>query len=370
MIKFNLQFFASQDGPGGEKTEIATPKKLEDARKKGQVAKSKELGSGAMLLAFFLILRLGLSYIGTNCLDLFSSYYDKIPDYTKIWNGNIEARTFADLMSNGILRLMLIIAPIFIVGVIVSFTCDLIQVKWKPTTKPLQPKFSKLSPVKGLKRMFSSQALVELLKAILKIGLILYVVYSSIDTILPNLYKLYDLSFFAAIALIGDNVIGLGLKIALIYMILAFADYIYTRWKFNKDMRMTKQEVKDEYKNSEGDPLTKSKIRQRMREASRRRMMQDLPKADVVITNPTHYAVALKYDITLSDAPIVIAKGEDYLALRIKEIAKENHIEIVENKPLARMLYANVNVGGMVPPELYQAVAEVLAFVYQMQGKI
>lgn len=153
-------------------------------------------------------------------------------------------------------------------------------------------------------------------------------------------------------------------------MIIAVADLIYQRVKFQFDMRMTKQEIKEEFKQSEGDPQLKGKIRQRMREVSQRRMMQSLPQADVVITNPTHYAVAIKYDAKVADAPIVLAKGEDYLAAKIKEVARENRIEIVENKPLARMLYANVEVGALVPPELYQAVAEVLAFVYQLQGKI
>ena len=153
-------------------------------------------------------------------------------------------------------------------------------------------------------------------------------------------------------------------------MIISLGDFIYQKVKFNNDMKMTKQEVKDEYKQSEGDPQIKSKIRQKMMESSRRRMMQELPQADVVITNPTHYAVAIKYDPEVADAPFVIAKGEDYLAQRIRETAKENHIEIVENKPLARMLYANVDVGQAIPPELYQAVAEVLAFVYHLQGKV
>ncbi len=162
----------------------------------------------------------------------------------------------------------------------------------------------------------------------------------------------------------------MGIRIAAVYMVVAYADYRYQKWKFRDDMKMTKQEVKDEYKNMEGDPQVKGKQKQRMREASMRRMMQQLPEADVVITNPTHYAVAIKYDPDKYDAPYVIAKGEDFLAQKIKDVAKENHIEIVENKPLARMLYANVEIGGLIPPELYQAVAEVLAFVYHLKGKV
>ena len=184
------------------------------------------------------------------------------------------------------------------------------------------------------------------------------------------MFLFYDKPFLEAIRDIGNLVTDLGIRVSAVYMVIAFADLIYQRTKFAKDMRMTKQEIKDEYKNSEGDPQIKSRIRQKMREVSQRRMMQDLPKADVVITNPTHYAVAIQYDPDIAQAPIVLAKGEDFLAAKIKEVARENKIEIVENKPLARMLYANVDVGQVVPPELYQAVAEVLAFVYHLQGKV
>ena len=251
-----------------------------------------------------------------------------------------------------------------------AFVTNLIQVKWKPTTKPLQPKFNKLSPISGFKRMFSVNSLVELVKSLLKIGLIGYVVYSYLRDNMPPLFLFYDMSLNQGLLQVGQLVIALGIRISLFYMIIALADYIYQRVKFKKDMKMTKQEVKDEYKNQEGDPQIKSKQRQRMQEASRRRMMQQLPQADVVITNPTHYAVAIKYDPELYDAPYVVAKGADYLAQKIKETAKANRIEIVENKPLARMLYANVDIGSVVPPELYQAVAEVLAFVYHLQGKV
>ena len=160
------------------------------------------------------------------------------------------------------------------------------------------------------------------------------------------------------------------MKVSFVYLIIAALDFAYQKHKFNKDQMMTKQEIKDEYKNAEGDPAIKGKQRQRMQEASRRRMMQDIPKADVVITNPTHFAVAIQYDAEVAAAPVVLAKGEDHLAAKIKEAARENHVEIVENKPLARMLYYNVDIGQQVPPELYQAVAEVLAMVYHMQGKI
>jgi flagellar biosynthetic protein FlhB len=246
----------------------------------------------------------------------------------------------------------------------------MVQFKFKITTKPLQPKFSKLNPVSGMKRLFSKEKIIELIKAVAKIVLIVYVVYSTIKNDWVYLVQFYDMSLNQALEIVGDIVINLGLKISLIYMIVAFADLFYQRKKFKEDIKMTKQEVKDEYKNSEGDPQIKGKQKQRMREASQRRMMKDVPKADVVITNPTHNAVAIRYNPDEAPAPVVLAKGADYVALKIKEIAKENKVEIVENKPLARMLYANVDIGQQIPPELYQAVAEVLAMVYKMQGKI
>ena len=287
-----------------------------------------------------------------------------------MYDGFIPENTINTVFVSAMLRILVTMAPFLAVGFLVAFATNLIQVKWSPTTKPLQPKFNKLNPVNGFKRFFSINSLVELVKSILKIGLIAYVVYSYLKDNMPPLFLFYDMSLNQGILQIGQLVVNLGMRISLFYMIIALADYIYQKVKFKKDMKMTKQEVKDEYKNQEGDPQIKGKQRQRMQEASRRRMMQQLPQADVVITNPTHYAVAIKYDPELYDAPYVVAKGADYLAQKIKESAKENHIEIVENKPLARMLYANVDIGSVVPPELYQAVAEVLAFVYHLQGKV
>ena len=179
---------------------------------------------------------------------------------------------------------------------------------------------------------------------------------------------MYDLGLTQAVALGGTLIINTGIKISIVYLVIGLADFIYQKHKFNEDMKMTKQEVKDEYKNTEGDPQIKGRQRRKMQEVSQKRMMQDVPKADVVITNPTHFAVALKYEAEVSSAPVVLAKGEDYLAQKIKEVARENKIEIVENKPLARMLYHNVDVGAEIPPELYQAVAEVLAAVYKAKN--
>ena len=368
-LQLNLQFFA-KDGPGGEKTEEPTSKKLEDARKEGQVAKSKEIGNAFGILALFLILKIYIGSMGTRFLELFSAVYGQIPSISTLYSGNLPIAALQVLIKSMMLQMIIIAAPIFLVGVVVAFVCDVAQVKWRPTSKPMQPKFSKLNPMKGFARIFSPGSLVELLKSVLKLAVIGDMVYSYLKGRIGQIFLLYDISIGQAIELIGDVVIELGIRIAAVYMIIAMLDYAYQKYKFKQDMKMTKQEVKDEYKNQEGDPQVKGKQKQRMREASMRRMMQQLPEADVVITNPTHYAVAIKYDPDKYDAPYVIAKGENYLAQRIKDIARDNEIEIVENKPLARMLYANVEIGGLVPPELYQAVAEVLAFVYHLKGKV
>ncbi len=369
MLPLNLQFFAD-DGQGGEKTEEPTAKKLEDARKEGQVAKSKEIANGFGILALFLVLKFWVGNMGNSFLELFHYLYNIIPDTVNLVGNTVPEMAMSSLFKYSILLVMKIVLPIFLVGFVIAFLSDYVQVKWKPTAKPLQPKLSKLNPISGFKKMFSANSLVELVKSIAKIVIIGYVSYSYLKDRQNDIFLLYDLALMPAIIMIGQTVTDLGIRIAVVYMLLAFADFAYQKFKFHKDMKMTKQEVKEEYKNQEGNPEIKGKIRQKMREASQRRMMQSLPQADVVITNPTHYAVAIKYDPDVSPAPIVIAKGEDYLAQKIKEVAKENEIEIVENKPLARMLYANVEIGAQIPPELYQAVAEVLAFVYHLKGKI
>lgn len=365
----DLQFFAPND-EGGEKTEEPTQKKLDDARDEGRVAKSKEIANGLGLLALFLLLKVWTGNMGNQFIESFNIVYAKIPAICKLQGGTAPDGDMTAIIRLVMLRLLLILLPVFLVGIIVAFVSNVMQVKWHPTTKPLKPKLSNLNPINGFKRIFSAQSIMELVKAIAKIGIIGYVTYSYIVDKGYLLFSLYDMTMMQSVQLIGETVINLGIRISAVYMVLAFIDFGYQKFKFHKDMRMSKQEVKDEYKNSEGDPEIKGKIRQRMREASQRRMMQSVPQADVVITNPTHYAVALKYDPEVAPAPIVLAKGADYLAQKIKSIARENDVQIVEDKPLARMLYANVEVDDQVPPELYQAVADVLAFVYHAQGRV
>ena len=363
LLRFNLQFFANDEG--GEKTEEATPKKLDDARKEGQVAKSQELGTAVTLIALFGGLKVFVGVIAANFTDAFGEYYNSIETYSK---GGPFTSNYASAFVNGAMGSVLISClPMFAVAVVFAIVINVAQVRWQPTLKPLIPKFSKLNPINGFKRIISMDKLVELLKAVIKIGLIAYLAYSELTESAGLVNSLYDTDLFDAVAMIGKLVIDFGFRVAIIYLVIGLADYIYQKFKFSKDMRMTKQEIKDEFKQTEGDPKIKGQIRQRMREASQRRMMQQLPEADVVITNPTHLACAIKYDKSQAEAPILLAKGADYLAQKIKEEAKKNNIPIVENKPLARMLYHNVELNEEIPEELYQMTAEVLAYVYSLK---
>ncbi len=361
LIPYRLQFFADE---GADKTEEATPKKLQDARKEGQVAKSQEISTAFMLLALFVMLKVFVGFIGKRFLKIFAEIYPLFSVYAR---EDFTKNIATAFLRKGLAEVLITGLPLLVIAVAVAFAVNVVQVKWQVTTKPLKPKFDKFNPAKGIKRIFSKDKLFELVKDIVKLSLIFYIAYSELKKKADAVVLLYDFSLNQAVAYIGDFIINLGIKLSAFYLIIGVADYIYRKIKFKKDLRMSKQEVKDEYKQQEGDPQVKGKIKSKMREVSQRRMMQKLPEADVVITNPTHFACAIKYDKEVAEAPVLIAKGADYLAQKIKEAAKENSIPIVENKPLARMLYYNVDPDAEIPRELYQMVAEVLAYVYQLK---
>lgn len=366
LLELDLQMFA-KDGEGGEKTEDATSKKLQDVRNEGNVAKSREIVTAATLLALYLCLRFLIQFVGNRLILTFKTFYELIP---RIAQEGMTITNFNLLLTNTVFSITLVIAPFLIAGFVISFFSNSLQFKFKVTSKPLQPKFSKMNPISGFKRMFSMNTMIELVKSLIKIFFIGYMSYSVISDHINDIFLLYDMSIKQSLILMYDIILELLLKICIMFVFLAAADLIYQRWKFKDDNKMTKQEVKDEYKNSEGDPQVKGQQKQRMRQASQRRMMAAVPEADVVITNPTHFAVALSYKSGENTAPVVVAKGADFIAGKIKDIAKENGVDIVENKPLARMLYYNVDVDSEIPPELYQAVAEVLAYVYQLHNKV
>ena len=365
LLRYDLQFFASNEG--GEKTEEPTAKKIEDTRKEGQVAKSKEITNAVTLLFLFVSLRLFTGYLGQRLVGSFLHFWSKTPEYVK---GSFDSLVVWQLLLNVTSYIVITALPFLLIAFVVAFFAQKLQIKWQITSKPLKPKFNKLNPLKGFKRMFSKQSLFELLISIFKIILFLAVSWSVLKDNLGIFTTVYDYSIEDSLNILFSIVLELGIKISIAYIAISMADLIFQKWKHKQDIKMTKQEVKDEFKNQAGDPKVKAQQRQRMQQAARRRMMQSIPEADVVITNPTHFAVALKYDNTTGQAPVVVAKGADYLAFKIKEIAAENDVEIVENKPLARMLYSNVDIGNEIPAELYQSVAEVLAYVYRLKNKV
>lgn len=354
----NLQYFAQ------EKTEKATPKKRQDERKKGQVAKSAEVSTAFIMFGVFLLLLLAGGWLGNILQGIFKHSF---MEYIQ-WD--LSEQNVPKIFQELSLEAAKAVAPVMLVSMAAGVFANYIQVGFLVAVDPLKMKLERLNPIKGFKRIFSARALVEFLKSIFKISLISVVVFSLLWSKRDEIMVLSQKSVGNALALIGSLTVQIGLIVAVILMFLAILDYLYQKYDFEKNIRMSKQDIKDEHKKTEGDPLIKSKIKERQRQMAMRRMMQEIPKADVIITNPTHYAVAIQYNQDEMDAPMVIAKGVDYVALKIREIAGEHDIITMENKPLARALYQQVEIGESVPEELYKAVAEVLAYVYRIKGKL
>lgn len=358
LIKLDLQYFA------GEKTEKATPKKRQDSRKKGQVAKSQDVNTAIVLLGVFSFLSFAGSYLKDIVIGVMRHTFQEFM-LQELTENNIFTIFLAILK-----ELALFLGPIMLVAMLAGVASNYMQVGFLFSTETIQPKLEKLNPIKGFKRIFSLRAIVELFKSILKIsfvGIITFLVlWNRIDEILILSQK----SVGAALGTIASLTVQMGLFASGALLFLSILDYMYQKYDFEKNIRMSKQDIKDEYKNIEGDPLIKSKIKQKQREMAMSRMMQEVPNADVVITNPTHYAVALKYDENKLDAPYVVAKGVDFIAQKIKLIAKEKDIITVENRPLARALYSQAEIGDAIPEEFFKAVAEILAYVYRTKNKI
>ena len=361
-IRPNLQLFAGE----GEKTEKATPKRKQDARKKGQVLQSREISSSLVLLIVFLSIKL----LGSYMYQEIEAFYRLCVNDLALTFDVLSINEVMRLMGLGLVQLLKIIGPIFAIACVAGLVAGYSQTGFLFTTETLRPKFSKLNPINGIKRIFSVRGLVELFKALLKIIVISVVAWQALKGEMYNIIKLMDQDLTVAAIYIFTTAIDIAIKICVMMFIIAILDYGYQWWQYEKDLKMTKQEVKEEYKEIEGNPQTRQRIRQKQREVSMRRMLSEVPKADVVITNPTHFAVAIQYDADKAPAPIVIAKGQDYMAKRIRKVAKENGIETVENVALAQALYKAVDIGQQVPSDLYQAVAEILAFVYKIKGKL
>ncbi|MCL1998824.1 MAG: flagellar biosynthesis protein FlhB [Turicibacter sp.] len=365
LIPLNLAFFQQGGQDKDSKTEDATPKKKQDARKEGQVAKSQEVVTAVKIIGMFFALRLFAGWMLSNILYLHSYNLRMLPYSFDAMQALFDSGYISWLFT----QVLLIVGPLLAISFLIDVVINLVQVGWEPTLKPLMPKPSKLNPISGFKRIFSMQSVVNLLKSIAKLSIIGVVVFFIVRSRIGMIPAMLDMALITSIGLIGGLIIDLALAVGAVFIFVAAADYFYTRYKHLKDLKMTKQEVKDEYKQMEGDPLIKGKIRRKMQEVSMRRMMQNVPEADVVITNPTHYAVALRYNNIIDKAPVVVAKGVDFMAKRIREKAREHDIVIVENPPLARTLYSDVEVGEEIPVELWEAVVEVLAYVFKLRER-
>ncbi len=357
-IKLDLQFFA------GEKTEKATPKKRQDSRKKGQVAKSQDVNTAIVLLAVFLVLTFTGSYLKNIIMYLLTHSFQEFM-HMELTQSNVQTIYLTILK-----ELFLFLAPIMIAAVIAGVAANYMQVGFLFSTESIKFKLEKIDPIKGFKRIFSVRAIVELLKSILKISFVGAITFAILWFRKEEILLLSQKSVGASLETVASLTVQMGLTASAALLFLSILDYLYQKYDFEKNIRMSKQDIKDEYKNVEGDPLIKSKIKQRQREMAMRRMMQEVPQADVVITNPTHFAVALKYDDSKNDAPYVVAKGTDHIAQKIKLIAKENDVATIENRPLARALYSQADIGSAIPEEFFKAVAEILAYVYRLKKKI
>lgn len=346
-----------------EKTEEATPKKKSEARKKGQIARSKDVGLAITMVTCTLVILLLSGMIVGNLKDTMV-YFLQSGMLQDINEMSIKSIVLTVLMKAG-LCILPVVVPIMIAGIVAS----LMQTGFLLTGEPLKPKFSKLNPISGFKNMFSKKSFVDLLKNLAVVTVIGFIGFLYVRDNYDKILQISNTYLPSLGGQVQDLVVGIFFQVSVVLVIIAAADY-FVQFKFHqKDLRMTKQEIKEEYKQMEGDPQIKSKIKQKQREMATRRMMASVADATVVITNPTHLSIALKYEEGNNEAPKVVAKGADLVALKIKEVAKENDVPIMENKPLARMIYEQVDIDREVPQEMYQAVAEILAMVYKLKNK-
>ena len=349
---------------GDSKTEKATPKKRKDERKKGHVAVSKDVVMVASLLGIFMMLKMLFPFMYKTLRNYMIKYISLAPsvetlsDYTtKAYMDTVEAVAKASL-------------PILLVSVLLAVVATGVQTRFLFTKSNMAPKFNRLNPLQGIKNILSAKSLVELLKSMIKITILILILYQIIKGDLRAVARTIDMELQDSAVYVLNAILEMIVKVSIIFLAIAGFDYFYQWWDFERQIKMSKQELKEEYKQTEGNPEIKGRIRNIQRERARSRMMQAVPTADVIVRNPTHYAVALRYDIEKDSAPVLVAKGQDELALRIVAVGEENGVYVLENKPLARGIYAGTQVGAEIPPEYYGTVAEILVYVYRMNNKI
>jgi flagellar biosynthetic protein FlhB len=350
--------------PFQEKTEPATPKRREEARKKGQVGKSREIPSVAVLAAGVIFLYFEARHLASSMGNLIHRTFLSVPymkdsDFTVFYFSHHYLGTFLSM-----------IVPMILVLSVVAIVANFAQTGFIWSVEPLAPKASKISPIEGFKRMFSKRSMVEMAKSLGKILVVGWAAFSTIQTNKGRFLELVYQGKAEIMRFMGETSLDVVTRSCYVIAVLAILDFLYQKWEFEQNLKMTKQEVREEFKQTEGDPLIKSRIRSIQREMARRRMMEEVKRADVVITNPEHLSVALAYDALTMGAPTLVAKGANKIAFKIREIAKENLIPLVENKPLAQNLYKFVDIGQEIPPDFYQAAAEILAYVYGLKNRI
>lgn len=349
---------------GQDKTEQPTQKKLDDSRKEGQVAKSNEISAFAVFSTGLLILFMFQGFMAGRIGSLATEVFNSI----SVWD--IQFNLIQLYFAKGFIFFLLTLAPFFLGVMIFGLVSNIMQIGFKLSPKALMPKFNKMNPIKGIKnKFFSSRSMVELAKTFAKLVIVTLFIYLSLSTLILQSTDLLGKSIEEIVEFMSDAALALLWKIIIVYAVLAIADFMFQKYKFKKDMMMTKQEVKEENKQAYGDPQIKGKIKEKQFELSHNRMIQEVPRADVVITNPTHFAIALKYDTAKNSAPIVLAKGMDDVALRIKEVARKHNVPLYEDKPLAQALYKTCKIGEEIPEKLFEAVAKILAFVYKARKK-
>lgn len=355
---FDLQMFA------GEKTEKATPRRREEARKKGQVFKSIDLNSAVILIVAFATLN-----------AMFPSMIQTMQAFTAKYLANgslydLTPTTMHEMFIDCVIMLVKATLPLIGATALAALLINLIQVGFLFTGESMSPDLQRIDPIQGFTRIFSKRALAEMVKSLLKVGLTGYIVYKVGMSYLYIFPRFMDMEIIVIVKILMAVIFEMAMKVGVALLIIGIADYLFQWWQYEEGLKMSKEEVKQEYKQMEGDPKIKAKIKQRQRELAMKRMMAEVPKADVVITNPTHFAVALRYEAEQMEAPMVVAKGQDFVALRIKEIARAHDVTIVENPELARGLFYVTEIGDVIPDDMFKAVAEVLAFVYRQKRKV
>ena len=347
----------------GDKTEEPTPHRLREARRKGQVFKSMELNSAVNIIGVMALLMAFSALAFRGFEDVMNLFIGSMLAYP------LSMANTQVVFQEAIIRYMIIMAPVFAIALVLGIASNLVQVGFLTSTEQMAPQLKRINPLEGLKKIVSKKALFEMVKAILKIIIISTVTYLFIRSRLEELMLLVNQSAASSLSAFWSTMTMMGLVVGLVFIFLAFLDYLFQRHEHKTGLKMSRKEIKDEHKHLEGDPLVRSKIREKQRQLSRERMLQDVPSADVVITNPTELAVALVYREGMDSAPRVVAMGAAVIARRIREIARDNNIAIVENPPVAQMLWRHGDTGKEIPVELYQAVAEIMAAVYQARER-